>query len=375
VIKIIKSYKVKLEPNNKQLTLLNSFAGTARWAYNWTLGRQQDNYKNGGKFLSDGDLRKKLTQLKQTPEFNWLYKVSNNVTKQAIKDACDAYKSFFRKKSGFPKFKSKKKSKPAFYHDNVKLKITKTHIQLERIGKIKLSEYGRIPIGKYSNPRITFDGLNWYISLGVEYEQEQQKLNGIIGIDVGIKETAILSNGIVIPNINKITKMKKLEKRKKKLQGIIAKKYQINKKGESHVKTVNIAKLEKKVKKLSKKIVNIRTDFMHKATTSIVKIKPSKIVMEDLNIKGMLKNHKLAKEIQDQSLSEFKRQLKYKCDWNGIEMVEASRWFPSSKTCSECGFIKPKLSLSERTFVCECCGFEIDRDLNAAINLKNYKVA
>ena len=369
---MIKSYKVKLEPNNKQRTLLNSFAGTARWAYNWALGKQQENYKGGGKFLSDYDLRKELTQLKQTPEFSWLYGISNNVTKQAIKDACDAYINFFKKKSAFPNFKSKRKSKPAFYHDNEKLKITNTQAQLEKIGKVRLAEHERIPIGKYSNPRIAFDGINWHISVGVEEEIEQQELSGSLGIDLGIKDLATVSNEMVFKNINKSKKVKKLEKKKKRLQRKLSKKYIKNKEGESYVKTKNIIKLEHKLKKLGKKTNNIRKDYLHKATTKIVKTKPSRIVIEDLNISGMLKNHNIAKATQEQTLREFRRQIEYKAVWNGIEIVVAGKFYPSSKTCSECGYIKKDLKLSDRTYKCPSCELVIGRDYNAAINLANY---
>lgn len=376
---MIKSYKIRLEPNNKQNTLLHKSSGIARFAYNWALAREQENYKQGNKFIQDGDLRKEFTLLRNNPAYLWLKEVSNDIPKQAIKDAVLAYKRFFKGQNKYPNFKKKRNSHQSFYQDNFKIQITETHAYLSNIGYVRFSEKGRLPVGKGKNkeisvinPRITFDGLNWYLSVGMECSVEVEELNGVVGIDLGIKDTAVLSNGVVIPNINKTNKIKKLEKRIKRLQKKIAKKYIKNKKGDHYIKTSNIAKLEKKANKIRKKITNIRTDFIHKSTTSIVKTKPSKIIMEDLNIKGMMKNHKLAKSIQDQSLSEFKRQLKYKCEWNGIELKLANRWFPSSKTCSCCGFIKPKLSLSERTFVCECCGFEIDRDLNAAINLKNY---
>jgi putative transposase len=379
---MIKSIKIRLEPNNKQDTKLFKFASTARFIYNWTLDRQQKNYKVGNKFISDCELRKELTQLKKTDEFKWLNEVSCDVPKQTVKDACNTYKRFFKGLCGYPKFKSRKKSIPSFYQDNFKIKIIESSIYLSKIGKMRLSESNKLPIGNsikkeisVSNPRITHDGLHWYISLGIETEIKENNYDNTIGIDLGIKDTAILSDGIVIKNINKSNKIKNIQKRKLKLQHKISKKYEMNKKGVCYVKTSNIQKLEKKVKKLSTKIVNIRKDFIHKATTKITKTKISKIVVEDLNISGMLKNHKLAKSIQEQSLYEFKRQLTYKCKLNSIELIEADRWFPSSKICSKCGYKKDKLSLSERIFKCEYCGYEIDRDLNAASNLKNYIVS
>ena len=303
-----------------------------------------------------------------------MYKYSNNITKQAIKDACNAYKKFFKGLSKHPKFKSKKKSKPSFYNDTFKIKFISTHVQLEKIGKIRLSEKDRIPIGKYMNPRITYDGLKWYLSISIEIEDNIKPIlnNLSIGIDVGIKDLAILSNGMVYKNINKSNKIKKLEKKLKRLQRKTSSKYEKNKQGNKFIKTNNIIKLEVKIKKIHKILTNIRTDYIQKATIEIVRIKPSQIVMETLDIKGMMKNKHLVKYIQQQKLFEFKTLIKYKSNKYGINFIEVNRWYPSSKTCSECGYVKSKLSLKEREFICEDCGIVIDRDLNAAINLSRY---
>lgn len=374
---MITSIKVRLEPNNKQASQLFKCSGTARFIYNWTLSRQEENYQNGGKFISDNDLRKELTTLKKT-DLNWLNNVSNNIAKQAVKDGCGAYKKYFKKLADKPKFKSRRKSKPSFYHDTEKLKVTETHVQLEKLGKVKLSEYGTIPTDiKYSNPRITYNGVHWYISVGVEVHKEIVELTGeSIGIDLGICNLAICSN-IEDPykNINKTKRIKKKEKKLRRLQRKVSKKYLLNKKGGSYVKTSNIIKLEKNIIKLHKSLDNIRTDYRHKITTEIVKTKPSRIVMETLNVKGMMKNRHLSKSIAKQGFFEFKTMIRYKAEKYGIEFVEADKWYPSSKTCSECGYIKPKLSLSEREFVCECCGSVIDRDKNASYNLSRYKVS
>jgi len=226
------------------------------------------------------------------------------------------------------------------------------------------------------NPRLTYDGLNWYLSIAVEIEDEiKPNLNNLsIGIDVGVKDLAILSNGIIYKNINKSKKIKKLEKKLKRMQRKSSKKYEKNKQGNKFIKTKNIIKLENKIRKIYKRLTNIRTDYIQKATTEIVKIKPSQIVMETLDIKGMMKNKHLAKYIQEQKLFEFKTLIKYKSNKYGIKFIEVDRWYPSSKTCSECGHIKSKLSLKEREFICEDCGIVIDRDLNAAINLSKYIV-
>jgi putative transposase len=346
--------------------------GVRRWSYNWTLKKQQNNYNNGGKFISDNDLRKELTQLKKTEEYQWLNEVSSNIPKQAIKDACIAYARFFKKQSNCPKFKSKKKSTPSFYNDNVKLKVKINSILLEKIGWVKIKE--NIPLNcKYFRPTVSYDGKYWYLSVGIEQQNNISELtNEVIGIDVGIKELAVCSNGIVFKNINKTKGVKKVEKKLRRLQRRVSRKYENNKKGESYHKTSNIKKLEKRIKLVYRKLNGIRKNHLHQATNQIVKTKPSKVVMETLNIQGMMKNKHLSKAIQQQGLYEFKRQMKYKCEFNGIEFVEADRWFPSSKTCSKCGNIKKKLLLSERTYICEECGLKIDRDFNAAINLSRY---
>lgn len=371
---IIKTIKIQLKPNNKQHTKLHASSGVARWAYNWALSRQQESYSNGGKFISDSNLRKELTQLKKTDQYKWLYNYSNNIPKQAIKDACMAYKSFFKKQTKFPKMKSKKRSKPSFYNDNVKIKFSSTHVHLEKIGKVKMSEFNRIPTsGKYYNPRVTFNGLNWWLSVGVEMtvETDSYEASAPIGIDLGIKDLATMSNGDTYENINKRQDMKYLSKKMKRLQRKIHKKYQLNKIGANFNKTKNIVKLEKKWLKVIKRLTNIRNNYIHHITTNLVKTKPEYIVVEDLNVSGLLKNKYLAKSVQEQKLSEFVSILEYKCRWNSITLIKCDRWFPSSKLCSNCGEIKKGLKLSERVYRCDC-GLNIDRDLNAAINLREY---
>ena len=379
-----------LIPNNKQKTKLFQYANTARFAYNWALGKEQENYKNGGKFISDGDLRKEFTQLKKTNDYFWLNNVSNNVTKQAIKDACEAYRNFFKGYTKFPRFKSKKHSVPKFYQDNLKIKFTDTHIKVEgfanskkknkqKLNWIRLAEYGRIPIDcKYCNPRIKYDGLNWWITVGVDCKPTNNilKTNGI-GIDLGIKDLAICSNGNKYKNINKTEKIKKLEKRKRRLQRSISKKYELNKKGWRYCKTSNIIKSEKELLKLNRRLTNIRHNYIHQTTSEIIQRKPSYITIEDLNVKGMMKNKHISKSVQQQCLYEVARQLKYKCSWNGIELRQVSRWYPSSKKCHECGYINKELKLYHRTYKCPICGYVEDRDYNASLNLRDmneYKI-
>lgn len=381
---MIKSLKVRLNPNNKQLTKLFQYAGCARFAYNWAIIREQENYKQGGKFLSDCELRKEFTQLKKLPKYKWLNEVSNNVTKQAIKDACGAYKRFFKGQCKYPKFKSRKHSALSFYQDNLKIQFTDTHVKVEgfsmsrkrnkqKLNWIKLCEKGRIPIDcKYVNPRFTYDGLYWYVSVGIEVDDNADlSLNEGVGIDLGIKDLAVCSDGNTYKNINKTQKIKKLEKRKRRLQRSISRRYEQNKKGVSYCKTCNIIKREKELLKVSKRLMNIRHDHLHQITSEIVKRKPSFICMEDLNVSGMMKNRHLSKAVQQQKFYEFRRQIEYKSEWNNIAVIMADRFFPSSKLCSCCGNIKKDLKLSDRIYKCEC-GNVIDRDFQASLNLKIY---
>ena len=178
---------------------------------------------------------------------------------------------------------------------------------------------------------------------------------------------------MIFKNINKTRVIKALEKKLRRLQRKVSKKYELNKEGRSYIKTSNIIKLEKRIKKLHRKLANIRQDYIHKSTTSIVKTKPCRVVMEDLNISGMMKNRHLSKAIAQQKLYEFIRQIKYKCELNGIEFIQVDRYYPSSKICSCCRNIKKDLKLSDRTYICQKCGLIIDRDFNASINLANYR--
>ena len=383
---MIKAIKVRLSPNNKQLTKLFQYAGCARFAYNWAIAREQENYKQGNKFLSDSELRKEFTQLKKLQKYKWLNEVSNNVTKQAIKDACNAYKRFFKGQCKHPNFKSKKRSPPSFYQDNIKIQFTDTHVKVEgfsmsnkrnkqKLNWIKLCERGRIPTGcKYMNPRFAYDGLYWYVSVGIEVDDTTNNTlssNEGIGIDLGIKDLAICSDGNTYKNINKTQKVKKLEKRKRRLQRSISRRYDKNKKGGNYCKTSNIIKREKELLRVTKRLTNIRQNYLHQITSEIVKREPSFICLEDLNVSGMMKNRHLSKAVQQQGFYEFRRQIEYKSARNNIPVIIADRFFPSSKLCNCCGNIKKDLKLSDRIYKCEC-GNVIDRDYQASLNLKMY---
>ena len=381
---IIKSIKVRLHPNKKQLTKLFQYAGCARFAYNWAIARERENYKQGNKFLSDNDLRKEFTQLKKRKDYEWLNHISNNVPKQAIKDACNTYKRFFKGQSKYPKFKIKKHSRLSFYQASDKIQFTDTHVKVEgfavskkrnkqRLNWIKLCEKGRIPPNaKYLNPRFTYDGLYWYVSVGIELPDSTTiPSNEGIGIDLGIKDLAVCSDGYTYKNINKTHKVRKIEKRQRRLQRSVSRRYEKNKKGERYCKTRNLIKRQKELLKVTKRLTNIRRNHLHQTTSDIIKRKPSFICIEDLNVSGMMKNRHLSKAVQQQGFYELRRQLQYKAERNNISVIIADRFFPSSKLCSCCGNVKSDLKLSERIYRCTC-GNTIDRDFQASLNLKAY---
>ena len=431
---MVKAIKVMLIPNNVQRTKMFQYAGASRFAYNWALAREKENYEKGGSFLSDSELRKEFTKLRHSDEYAWLLNISNNVTKQAIKDACTAYKNFFKGLQKFPRFKSRKRSMPKFYQDNVKIRFSNTHVKFEgfssgrkankqKMNWVRLAEHGRIPTDvKYMNPRISFDGLNWWISVCVEFPDCKETLNddgvgidlGIkdlavcsdavkymnprisfdglnwwisvcvefpdckknlnndgIGIDLGIKDLAICSDGNTYKNINKSQVVKKLEKCRRRLQRRVSRKYEKNKKGVSYCKTKNVIKNEKRLLKVNHRLTNIRKNYLNQTTSEIVNRKPRFICIEDLNVSGMMKNRHLSKAVQNQGFFEFRKQLEYKCNNNGIQLIVADRFYPSSKLCSCCGNIKKDLKLSDRIYKCEC-GNVINRDFQASLNLKAY---
>ena len=405
---MILSRKIRIIPTKSQEEKLWKSVGTARYIYNWTLDKQIKHFESTRKLnkISDNDLRKEITILKKS-ELLWLNEVSNNVAKQSIKDCCKAIDRFYKEsnkhgykyrnsalKSGkvlnfrdfedFPRFKSRKYSKKSFYNDTSKLLVKENLVLIEKVGWIKTVE--QIPVNtKYTNPRVSFDNKYWYISVGIEKSENNTDLTGeSIGIDLGIKSLAVCSNiGKPFKNINKTKEIKRLKKKLKRNQRKVSRKYENNKiqngkVGENRykfTKTNNIIKLENQVKLIQRRLKNIRLNHIHQATSLIVKTKPSKIVMEDLNVKSMMKNKHLSKAISEQKFYEFIRIMKYKSEFNGIEFIQADRFYPSSKTCSNCGSIKKDLKLKDRVYVCPHCGLTIDRDKNASINLSRYKIS
>lgn len=382
--------KVQLLPNNFQKTRFQQIAGVSRFAYNWALSTQISNREQCGKFLSDLELRRRFTKLKKQKEYEWLNKYSNNVTKQAIKDCCEAYRRFFNGISNFPRFKSRKKSKPSFYVPTDRIKFDTQYVKLEKIATrlsknkkkqnwVKISERNKIPLNsKYYNAHVSFDGLKWWLTVSLEVEErtDNNRTEGI-GIDLGIKNLAICSNGEIYKSINKSKRIKNLEKKKRRLQRKISRKYLKNKKGESYCKTSNITKSEEQLLKLSRKLSNIRQDYIHKVTSNIISRKPMFISIEDLNVMWIIRNKKLSRVAQAQCLRRFIDCIKYKSKLNGIELRIVNRFFPSSKKCCICGNIKKDLRLSDRNYECQLCGNKIDRDFQASINIRDtleYKI-
>lgn len=319
---------------------------------------------------------KLLTPLKKVEEFSWLSEVANNSLQVACSDLDSAFKGFFNKISGYPKFKSKHKSKLKFpvRAESMYFK-SNTLINIEKCGKVIYKSDFRFPIGrcvcKFINPRIENKNGKWILSFSIEYENQVQNTNDFsMGIDLGIKELAVVScnnKEYVFHNINKSKKMRGIEKRIKYVQRSMSRKYRQNKK-----RTNNWEREGQKLRRLCAKQINIRDNYLHHTTRFLVNLLPNKVVMESLDITSMMKNKYLAKEIAEQKWYEFIRQMQYKCEWAGIEFVRADQYYPSSKTCSHCGHIKKDLKLSDRIYVCPVCGLEIDRDLNAAKNLEKY---
>ena len=376
---MIKGFKIRLLPNKEQEEAMIKSIGCSRFTYNWALNKCNENYKNNIKY-NMSVIRKEFTQLKKQEEYKWLNEVSNATMVESMRNLDKSFKSFFKGNSKYPKFKSKKKSKQSFYVRCDGLYFINNMCNIEKIGKVKYKTNYKIPQGrnivKFMNPYCSFDGKYWYLSFNLDVNENQINIknNLSIGIDLGIKELATCSNGMVFNNINKTRKVKKLNKRLKRLQRQCSNKYRLNKQGNKFIKTNNIIKLGKQIKLLYRKLSNIRLNHIYQSINIILKENTNRVVMEDLNISGMMKNKHLSKKIQEQCFHKFIQIMKYKCEWNGIKFIQADRFYPSSKTCSCCGNVKYNLKLKDRVYKCDKCGLEIDRDLNASINLMNYKL-
>lgn len=378
---MIRSFKIRVYPTKEQEQLMWKHVGASRWLCNFMLDEQKRRYENGEKHMSAFDMHKYITVLKKMPEYAWLGEIGIRTLQIVCADLDSAYKNFFSKSGGFPKYKSRKRSKLGFpLANNVgHVWFEESVVHLPKIGKVKYKTDHDIPLGrsqKFSNPRISYVLGKWILSAGMECENQAPVLTDKpMGIDLGVKDLAVVEfDGEMLQfhNINKSKKMRQLSKKLTHLQRSVSRKYEANKQGSRYIKTNNIAKQENEIRKIHARMANIRNNYIHQTTHTLVSKLPNRVVMEDLNVAGMMKNKHLSKAIGEQNFHEFIRQMQYKCEWNGIEFVQVGRFYPSSKACSKCGTIKTDLKLSDRTYRCPCCGLVIDRDYNAAINLSRY---
>ena len=384
---MLKSFKTEINPTEEQKARIRKTIGTCRYVYNFYLGHNKALHDNGEKFMTGKSFSLWLNNeyIPDNPDKTWIREVYSKAVKKSIEDGCAAFTRFFKHQSDFPKFKKKGKSdvKMYFVRNNPKdCQCERHRLKIPTLGWVRIKEKGYIPTTKdgymIRSGTVSVKAGRFYVSVLVEIPDINidNNSNEGIGIDLGLKDFAIISNGKTYRNINKSAGLKKLEKQLIREQRSLSRKYENLKKGES-TQRANIQKQKLKVQKLHHKMDNIRTDYINKIIAEIVKTKPSYITIEDLNVKGMMKNRCLSKAVASQKFYEFRKRLKAKCDEKGIELRVADRFYPSSKTCHHCGSIRKNLKLSDRIYRCEC-GYVADRDLNAALNLKDaktYKIA
>lgn len=378
---------MRLLPNAIQTQLLWNHIHASRFVWNYALALQEEAYKSKEKFISKYDMRQKFREIKQLENFKWLKDISSHTISNVCIDLDKSYALFFKNLTGKPKFKKKNKCKSAFPVRQDRIYFFNNLVNIEKIGKIRYVSNLNIPQGrnscKFSNPRICYENNKWILSFCIECENQAPILNNYsLGIDLGVKELATVfynNNHKIYKNINKSKRVKMLKHKLIHLQRKLDRKYKTNNVlniyDKKYYKSNNIIKVENQIRQVYNQLFNIRTNYIHQITHEIVSLFPRRIVMENLNITGMMKNKHLSKAIGEQCFYSFIQKMKYKCEWNGIEFVQADRFYPSSKSCSGCGCIKSDLKLSDRTYVCKECGLVIDRDLNAAINLSNYSKA
>ena len=380
--RLLKSFKTEINPTEEQKARIRRTIGTCRYVYNFYLGHNKALHDNGEKFMTGKDFSLWLNNeyIPDNPDKTWIREVYSKAVKKSIEDGCTAFTRFFKHQSDFPKFKKKGKSdvKMYFVRNNPKdCQCERHRLKIPTLGWIRIKEKGYIPTTKdgymIRSGTVSVKAGRFYVSVLVEIPDINidNNSNEGIGIDLGLKDFAIVSNGKTYRNINKSAGLKKLEKQLIREQRSLSRKYESLKKGES-TQRANIQKQKLKVQKLHHKMDNIRTDYINKTIAEIVKTKPSYIAIEDLNVKGMMKNRCLSKAVASQKFYEFRTRLKAKCDENGIELRVADRFYPSSKTCHHCGSVRKNLKLSDRIYRCEC-GYVADRDFNAALNLKDAK--
>ena len=378
--KLLKSFKTEINPTEEQKVKIRKTIGTCRFIYNFYLAHNKELYESGKKFMSSSQFRVWLNNeyLPSHPEYSWIKEAYSKSVTQSVNNGQTAFENFFNHKSAFPKFKKKGRSdvKMYFVRNNPKDCLCERHrIKIPSLGWVRIKEKGYIPTTKdgyvIKSGHVSIKADRYYVSVLIEIPDKRIANNSGegIGIDLGLKAFAVVSNGKIYKNINKSAKLKKLEKRLIREQRSLSRKYENLKKGGSTQKR-NIQKQRLKIQKLHHRIDNIRTDYINKIIAEIVKTKPSYITIEDLNVSGMMKNKHLSKAVASQKFYEFRSKLQAKCKENGIELRIVDRWFPSSKTCHCCKNIKKDLKLSDRIFRCDC-GYIEDRDFNAALNLRD----
>ena len=391
---MLKSYKTEIFPTPEQKQIIHKTIGVCRFVYNFYLAHNKEVYEKEQRFVSGYEFSKWMNNeyLSQNPEFSWIQEVSSKSVKQSIMNAERAFRNFFEHRTKFPRRKKKRNSDVKMYfvrNGKTKLISCERHrIKIPTLGWVRIKEKGYIPTNvethTIKNGCISMKAGRYYVSVLVE-EPEPQKpvLNHFgIGIDLGVKEFAVCSDGRIFTNINKSARIRKLEKSLKRQQRKLSRKYESLKKLPNHLKggatRQNIRKQTLKVQKLYHQLDCIRTDYLNKVISELVKTKPAWITLENLNVSGMMKNRHLSKAIAQQKFFEFRTKLTAKCKVYGIELRLADRFYPSSKTCHQCGYIKHDLKLSDRIYHCSECGYTADRDFNASLNLRDcltYQIA
>lgn len=385
-----RAYKIEINPTTEQKSKIHQMIGVSRFIYNFYIAHNKEVYDSKGEFISGMDFSKWLNNeyIPNNQDMKWIKDISSKATKQAIMNGDKAFKDFFKKTKGFPKFKKKKNQDvKAYFPKNNKTDwtIERHRVKIPTLGWVRLKEFGYIPINSIvKSGTVSQKSDRYYVSILVEEDdiQVSKCTNEGIGIDLGIKDFAICSNGSKFKNINKTSTVKKVEKKLKREQRKLSRKYESLKVRNKNIKEgvatrQNIQKQIVKVQKIHQRLANIRTDYINKTVSQVIEQKPSYITIEDLNVSGMMKNKHLSKAISSQKFFEFRTKLTAKCKQNNIELRVVNRCYPSSKTCSQCGEVNKGLKLKDRVYKCEC-GLSLDRDLNASINLKNakkYKIA
>lgn len=386
-----RAYKVEIKPTLKQIQKINQSISICRWIYNEYLATNNQLYaqfKEGlidkkQAFMSANDFDKYINnEVKVLDEYSWINNCGSKARKKAIQNAETAYRRFFKGQSKFPRFKKKNKCDVKLYfpkNNKGDWKVDRHRIMIPTLKNVRLKEYGYIPVGsKIISGTVSKKANRYYVSVIIDTEIiPQENANQGIGIDVGVKDFAICSNKQTYKNINKTQRVKKVEKKLLREQKRLSRKYESlkirNKKEKGEATRQNIQKQIVKVQILHQRLTNIRIDYINKVVSNVVRNKPSYIAIEDLNVKGMMRNKHLSKAVAQQKFNEFRTKLTNKCNALGIELRIVDRFYPSSKLCHKCGSIKKDLKIKDRIFNCDC-GYVEDRDYNASLNLRDAKI-